>query len=155
MVILVAWSASSRLLVRPTAPADASSAVTRRRAFHESWLGSLLLGTSASALILQWLIGGLTGKSMPYGQLAGNVNWSSITYALTMYPSQFIWWAAALGGLALAWRKARRRHEPSSGTFPSVDPAQFIAMTLAISLLILLSAPIIAASSFSVWFLPR
>ena len=158
VMIVVAWMillASCAFTWRElgTAPASAHSQPVRERQsfFHESWLGSLLLGFAAAtqavyatiSLVSAWTRSGLKVS----------INPELIVYALKSEPAQIISIAAAIGGFALAVSRWRRRNDLIIDTLPCIAPAQLGLTMLGILILVVTSAPIIAAVSFSYWFI--
>ena len=118
--------------------------------FHESWFGSLLLGIcAATAVIGQWIndfrevLPIYKSKSLDF-QLMVNI--------LTLHPATGIGLAAAIGGLALAWIRRRRRGELIADVLPQINPASFIVTLLSLMVAVIVGAPILAAASFSYWF---
>jgi len=61
--------------------------------------------------------------------------------------------AAAIGGFALAWLRWRAKGDPIGDSLPSVNPLQLAVTFCALAVSIIAAAPILAAASFSYWFI--
>ena len=151
LMILVAATAVVWSSLAETVSCDRSIAPEhRRRFFHESWLGSLLLGVSAAtAVIAQWIID--FQEVLPHYK-SKPLDLQLIAFILTLHPATGIGLAAAIGGLALAWIRLRKPDELISDVLPQINPASFLVTLLSLMIAVILGAPILAAASFSYWF---
>jgi hypothetical protein len=152
MVVLAVAAFTWRLLAKAPPPEDRCRMGQRTQYFHENWLGGLLLGLGASAQIAYGLMSVLLRyekslrRSLP-------IDFETIYYLLTSEPAQIISIAAVIGGFALSCSRWQRRNEPVVDALPCVSATQFALITLGNLILVVTSAPIIAAVSFSYWFL--
>ncbi len=149
MILLAVGAFSWRSLGKSQPAGHSVHGAQRTVFFHENWTGSLLLGMVAILTIaisfIDWVI---KWHASPF--------WSSfqtIAYGLTERPAQLLWLAAAIGGFGLAWLRWKRRKVPVADVLPCVDPALFAATMLGLSILVVAATPIVAAVSFSLWFL--
>lgn len=151
MILLTVGAFSWRCLAKP-APVDHSPHVSDRTLyFHENWLGGLLLGVVAVISVVNTLISSITTSlNSPYS--SNTIDWETFVYGLTNYPTQFIWLAAAIGGFAMAWFRWRGRKEPVGANLPCVNPAQFAVTLASLLIVVVAGAPVLAAVSFSYWF---
>ena len=149
LMILVAGTAVLWSSLAETINCDRSIVPEHRRCFfHESWLGSLLLGVSAAtAVIGQWIID--FQEVLPHYK---PLDFQVIAFVLTLHPASGIGLAAALGGLALAWIRRRKRDDLIADVLPQINPASFIVTLLSLMVAVIVGAPILAAASFSYWF---
>jgi hypothetical protein len=119
--------------------------------FHEHWLGSILLGVVAIFHLVGTLIGNVIATlNSPMSR--ATFDWQWFVFNVTNYPTELIWLAATIGGFGQAWFRWQRKTESLGGTLPSINPAQFTAAMLALLIVVVASAPIVAAVSFSYWF---
>jgi hypothetical protein len=81
------------------------------------------------------------------------IDWDLIVQGLSFYPAQFIVLAAAIGGFSRGWFCWRRRNESIGDDLPYINPAQFAVTAVAILIAVVTAAPILAAVSFSYWWL--
>ncbi len=152
MVLLAVATFTWRLMAKAPAIDNARRVGERAPFLHEDWVGSLLLGLAATAQTAFGVINVVSASNSLWGGRVP-INLESIFYFLTSEPAQIISIAAAIGGFALAWSRWRRRNEPIVDTLPCIAPAQFGLTALGILILVVTSAPIIAAVSFSYWFI--
>ena len=106
--------------------------------FYEHWSSSLAVAGVA-------LLGIVTFAAkfvLKYGVL-------NFAYAAVQYPTNFIWVAALLAGLGTFWERFRSRREPLQQALPRVSLAQFAVTFAGLATLLLASAPILAAFTFS------
>jgi hypothetical protein len=150
MIVLAVAAFSWRTLAM-AAPVDNSSQVPERAwYFHENWLGGLSLGLVAMASAVNTLISEqIASARAPFST---RTIWLTFVYGETLYPGQLICLAAAIGGFALAWLRWRRRRESVCNVLPCIDPALFAVSMSGLSVFLVVSAPILAAASFSCWF---
>jgi hypothetical protein len=138
----VAWRVSSRFAENQLTYAAG------RQFFHETWMGSLLLGLVLLAVLV---IGQIKLIVATANLLRIGLNWDSIAYGLFFYPAQLIYWAAGIGAFAICWLKWRQQSDCQTTAIQLVEPAKFGVFMLAITCVLVLSAPIVAALAFSFW----
>ena len=138
----VAWRVSSRFAENQLTYAAG------RQFFHETWMGSLLLGLVLLAVLV---IGQIKLIVATANLLRTGLNWDSIAYGLFFYPAQLIYWAAGIGAFAICWLKWRQQSDCQTTAIQLVEPAKFGVFMLAITCVLVLSAPIVAALAFSFW----
>ncbi len=151
LMILVAATAVVWSSLAETVSCDRSIAPEhRRRFFHESWLGSLLLGVSAAtAVIAQWIID--FQEVLPHYK-SKPLDLQLIAFILTLHPATGIGLAAAIGGLALAWIRLRKPDELISDVLPQINPASFLVTLLSLMIAVILAhrflpRPVLATGS--------
>ena len=142
-------------LAQPGQTEPPATSGNRRRWFYESWQGSLALGTCAAAAVVgQWIRDlNLLFTSSYWRTAPRPLDLENIVYILTQHPATGIGVAAAIGGLSLAWIRWRTIDEPIGDSLPSVNPSQLAITFFALVVSIVASAPILAAASFSYWFI--
>jgi hypothetical protein len=125
------------------------------RWFHESWVGSLALGAcTTTAVVGQWIRDLNLLVTSSYWRTAPRpLDLGTIVSVMTQHPSTGIGVAAAIGGFALAWIRWRAKDDPIKESLPSINPSQLAITFLALVVSIIASAPILAAASFSYWFI--
>ena len=151
MILLAVGAFTWRLFAAP-APVDPLQQPPERKLyFHENWFASLLLGAVATTC----LVGQLAREILAVWRRSLSVteHLELIVYDLIYPATQFLWLAAAIGGFALAWVRWRRRKQPIADVLPCVNPALFTVTMVSSMILVVASAPIIAAASFCFWFL--
>ena len=148
MALLAVAVFSWRMLAKAVPVDRSSQSLARPFYLHERWLGCLLLGVVAASEAAM-LVVAFVSESLGWG---GSFDWELIGFGLTYRPANFIWLAAAAAGFSLAWIHWRRRNQPFEDLLPCVNPAQFAVLTFSMLIAVVASAPILAAVSFSYWF---
>ncbi len=151
-VLLSAGAFSWRWLARAIQPKLPPLGGNRRLPFHESALASLLVGATSLAYCCESGFAELQGAFNSPLALRW-LDWSSYVYAFADDPAKLIGFAATLGGFGQAWLLWRRRNNPIANTLPSIDPVRFMVVVASLTLLAVLSAPILAGAGFSYWSL--
>jgi hypothetical protein len=118
--------------------------------FHESWLGALLLAAVAMWQVIYFVVSSINASQNFMGL---GFNMEMLLYGLTFYPEQFLWLAAAIGGLAMAWSRWPNRKKPFEFIIPNIEPGLFGVAVVGQSIMLLAGAAILAAASFSSLFL--
>ncbi len=106
--------------------------------FYEHWSSGLAVAGVA-------LLGIVTFAA----QFVLNYGIHDSAYAALQYPTNFIWLAALLAGLGAFWERFRTRRKPLQQVLPRVSPAKFAVTFAGLATLLLASAPILAAFTFS------
>lgn len=155
LVLVSALAMLWPILAQPV-PADPSARSNDRRGwFYESWLGSLAIGACATAAVVgQWINDLQLLFTSSYWRTAPRpLDFQNIVSIVTQHPSTAIGVAAAIGGFALAWIRWRHKDEPMRDGLPSVNPVQLAVTFFGLVIAIIAAAPILAAASFSYWFI--
>ena len=159
MVVLAAGAFAWRLLAKGAPVESGAQVLERPLFFHENWLGSLLVGIVSMAWVLAPFVEALIDQfvspilstTMPTAvPLAFDLQ--TLVWVMMSSPAQFIWLAAAIGGLSLGCFDWRRRAQSLGDSLPCVNPAQFGVTLVSVLIVAVASAPIGAAVSFSFLF---
>jgi len=148
MTFLAAVAFSWRVLAK-SPPIDRVSQRSHSPLYwHQHWLGCFLFGI---VVAIQWVIS-IAMFAIGVRAGGGSFDWVVLAFAVTYRPAGYIWLAAVIGGFALAWAHWRNRKQPLEVLLPRIDPVLFVVLLASLLIAVVASAPIIAAVSFSYWF---
>jgi hypothetical protein len=132
--LMLAW----RMLSGRAFIIDTPVPETQQCWFHEHWSSGLFVAVVALFGIATFAV-----------QVVLTYDTLDIAYAAVQYPTNFIWFAALISGLGTFRQRFRTRREPQQRVLPRVSPAQFAVTFVGLVALLLVSAPILVASTFS------